>query len=73
MLFLETLKSLKARSYFLQLNYLRSLIYISAFPQGTMPVLEIDGKVQISQSTTIARYLTREFSKLKRMDIDDLT
>ncbi|WAR26400.1 SCR11-like protein, partial [Mya arenaria] len=32
-------------------------------PQGTLPVLEIDGKRKISQSLAIARFLAREFSK----------
>ncbi|XP_045165661.2 glutathione S-transferase-like [Mercenaria mercenaria] len=31
-------------------------------PQGTMPVLEVDGKRKISQSVAIARYLAREFN-----------
>ncbi|XP_052782214.1 S-crystallin 4-like [Mya arenaria] len=30
-------------------------------PQGTLPVLEVDGKMKISQSGSIARYLAREF------------
>jgi len=28
-----------------------------------MPVLEIDGKVEIGQSNAIVRYLAKEFSK----------
>ena len=38
-------------------------LFISAFPQGTVPVLDIDGQ-RVSQSPTIARHLAREFSKL---------
>ena len=32
-------------------------------PCSMMPVLEIDGKMQIPQSMAIARYLAREFGK----------
>ena len=35
----------------------------AATPQGVMPILEVDGKLKLSQSTTIARYLARELSK----------
>ena len=45
-------------------NFLNLFFFIyTAMPQGTMPVLEIDGKYKFSQSTTIARHLAREFSK----------
>ena len=32
-------------------------------PQGLLPILEIDGKVTLVQSLTIARYIARELSK----------
>jgi hypothetical protein len=36
-------------------------VCILAFPQGLLPVLEIDGKTVITQSYTIVRYAAREF------------
>lgn len=41
--------------------------FFSETPQGSLPVLEIDGKKKICQSVAIARYLAREFSKFKRL------
>ena len=46
-----------------QLIVTKLYVFSSAMPQGTMPLLEIDGKYKVSQSTTIARHLAREFSK----------
>jgi len=44
-------------------------------PQGTLPLLEIDGKAVITQSMSVARYLAREFgldgkSKMEKATVD---
>ena len=47
-------------------SYWRYHVYFDFFsemPGSVLPILEIDGKVQIPQSMAIARYLAREFGK----------
>ena len=47
------------------LALLSFLFFVSEMPQGQLPILQIDGKVTLAQSLTIARYIAREFSKNK--------
>lgn len=47
--------------------------HISEAPQGSLPYLTVDGKITVSQSTAIFRYLAREFCKFVSSNVARVT
>ena len=38
-------------------------LFVADTPQGALPILDVDGKVRLCQSFTIARFVARELGK----------